>query len=150
MPQSLSAALMHLVFSTKLREPWIFPEIEQELYAYLAEVFKGCKSPSLSIGGDKDHIHVLFSLARTWTIADVVEEVKKRSSKWMKTKDESLKNFHWQGGYGVFSIGESNVPALKRYIANQKDHHKRTSYQDEFRSLLRKYKVSYDERYVWY
>ncbi|HZS48546.1 MAG TPA: IS200/IS605 family transposase [Blastocatellia bacterium] len=149
MPQSLSAALMHLVFSTKLREPWIFPEIEQELYAYLAEVFKGCKSPSLSIGGDKDHIHALFSLARTWTIADVVEEVKKRSSKWMKTKDESLKNFHWQGGYGVFSIGESNVPALKRYIANQKDHHKRTSYQDEFRSLLRKYKVSYDERYVW-
>ena len=149
MPQSLASILVHLIFSTKHREPLIKVEIEPELYAYMATVFRGCDSPMLSIGGDRDHIHSLFVLSRTWTVAEVVEEVKKRSSKWLKTKGRFLHSFQWQSGYGAFSIGQSNVTALKRYIAGQKEHHKRRSFQDEFRSLLKKYHVEYDERFVW-
>lgn len=149
MPQSLSSILIHLVFSTKLREPFISSEIEPELHAYLATVFRECNSPALSIGGDQDHVHTLFALSRVWTTADVVEEVKKRSSKWIKTKGESLRQFQWQGGYGAFSIGQSNVAALKRYIAGQKEHHRHKTFQEEYLSLLKKYNVEYDERYVW-
>jgi len=149
MPQSLASILIHLVFSTKQREPFINPEIEPELHAYLATVFRECGSPALTIGGDRDHIHALFRLSRIWTIADVVEEVKKRSSKWIKTKGRGFGPFHWQAGYGAFSIGQSNVAALKRYIAKQKEHHRRRSFQEEYLELLRKYDVEYDERYVW-
>ena len=98
MPQSLSSILVHLVFSTKHREPWLTPEIEPELHAYMASVFKGCDSPALIINGDKDHVHALFALARTWSVADLVEEVKKRSSKWIKTKGANFGQFYWQGG----------------------------------------------------
>lgn len=93
MPQSLSSILIHLVFSTKHRTPWLTPEIETELHPYLATVFQGCDSPALIINGDCDHIHTLFTLARTWTVAQVVEEVKKRSSKWLKTKGTPLRQF---------------------------------------------------------
>ncbi|HEV7643808.1 MAG TPA: IS200/IS605 family transposase [Pyrinomonadaceae bacterium] len=149
MSQSLSSVLLHLVFSTKHRNPLITPGIEPELYAYLATVFRACGSPVLKIGGDKDHIHALFSLSRTKTIAEVVEEIKKRSSKWIKTKGDEFKNFGWQGGYGIFSVSESNAEAVKQYIASQKEHHARIDFQTEYRELLRKYKVEYDERYVW-
>lgn len=149
MAQSLSSILIHLVFSTKLREPFITPEIEPELHAYLAVVFRECNSPSLLVGGAKDHIHALFALSRTAPVADVVEEVKKSSSKLMKTKGREFRNFQWQAGYGAFSIGQSSVVDLKRYIANQKNHHRRRSFQDEYRALLKKYNVEFDERYVW-
>jgi REP element-mobilizing transposase RayT len=98
MPQSLSSILIHLVFSTKHRERLISAVIEPELNAYLAAVFHECKSPALAIGGHEDHIHALFALSRSATVADVVEEVKKRSSKWIKTKDETLRQFQWQAG----------------------------------------------------
>ncbi len=149
MPQSLSSILIHLVFSTKHREAILKPEIETELYPYLATVFRECKSPSLLINGTADHIHALFALHRTWAVADVVEEVKKRSSKWIKTKDAEFENFAWQAGYGAFSIGQSNVPVVKKYIANQKAHHQKRKFKDEFRGLLGKYEIEYDERYVW-
>jgi REP element-mobilizing transposase RayT len=149
MAQSLASILIHLVFSTKMREPFITPEIEPELHKYLAMIFRECKSPALLVGGDKDHIHALFALARTWAVADLVEEVKTSSSKWIKTKGRAWSQFQWQSGYGAFSIGQSNVAALKRYILNQKEHHRRRSFQDEFRALCRKYEVEYDERYVW-
>lgn len=149
MPQSLSSVLIHLVFSTKNRQAFITPEIETELHPYIATIFRELGSPSLTINSVPDHVHILFSLSRTICIADLVEEVKKRSSKWIKTKGPSFRGFQWQRGYGAFSIGESNVEALRRYIANQKDRHRRQSYQDEFRGLLAKYKLAYDERYVW-
>jgi REP element-mobilizing transposase RayT len=148
-PQSLSSILIHLVFSTKHREPFITTEIEPELHPYLATVFRECGSPAITIGGDKDHIHALFTLSRTWAVADVVEEVKKRSSKWIKTKGSRFSQFQWQAGYGAFSIGQSNVAALKKYIAMQKEHHRRRTFQQEYLDLLRKYNVEYDERYVW-
>jgi REP element-mobilizing transposase RayT len=149
MGQSLASVLVHLIYSTKNREPFLTPEIDPELYAYQAAIFQELGSPALLINGTADHVHALFRLGRTITISDLVEEVKKRSSKWLKTKGPTLAGFHWQAGYGAFSIGESGVPALRKYIAGQKEHHRRTSFQDEFRAFLAKYQIEYDERYVW-
>ena len=119
MPQSLSSILIHLIFSTKNREPYLTPEIDAELYPYLASIFKAMKSPALIINGTSDHLHTLFLLSRVLTIADLVEEVKTESSKWLKTKGRNFRNFHWQSGYGAFSIGQSQAPAVKRYIGRQ-------------------------------
>jgi len=149
MPHSRSSILIHLVFSTKLREPFITPAIETELQKYMASVFRALNLPSLAIDGTEDHVHILFSLGRVIKIADLVEEVKTDSSKWIKTKGSEFKNFHWQRGYGAFSIGQSNIASLKRYILGQKRHHQRVTFQDEYRKFLAAYGVAYDERYVW-
>ena len=149
MPQSLSSILIHLIFSTKNREPFISEVIEKELHPYMAKIFRELKSPSLTIGGTDDHVHILFSLGRTITIADIVEEVKTESSKWIKTKGQEFENFYWQRGYGAFSIGQSQVTTLKRYIARQRIHHQRVTFQDEYRKFLKSYGIDYDERYVW-
>jgi putative transposase len=123
MAQSLSSILIHLIFSTKNREPLITPAIETELHPYMAKIFRELKSPSLTINGTSEHLHILFSLGRVIKVAELVEEVKTESSKWIKTKGSEFRNFHWQRGYGAFSIGQSNVTTLKRYIRNQKQHH---------------------------
>ena len=149
MPQSLSSILIHLIFSTKNREPFLSPEIDAELYPYVATIFKAMKSPALIINGTSDHVHTLFSLSRVLTIAELVEEVKTESSKWIKRKGLTFRNFHWQSGYGAFSIGQSQVPTVKRYIRRQKEHHRRVTFQDEYRKFLKVYEVEYDERYVW-
>jgi len=149
MAQSLSSILIHLIFSTKNREPFITPIIETELHPYIATIFRELKSPSLTINGTSDHLHIIFSLGRVITVADIVEEAKTGSSKWIKTKGREFRNFHWQKGYGAFSIGQSNVMALKRYILGQKAHHRRLTFQDEYREFLKLYEVDYDERYVW-
>ena len=149
MPQSLPSILIHLVFSTKNREPFINTAVERELHRYLAKIFRTLKSPSLAIDGTTDHVHALFSLSRVIKIADLVEEVKTESSKWIKTKGPEFRNFHWQKGYGGFSIGQSQVEAVKRYIHGQKGHHRRVTFQDEYRKFLKVYGISYDERYVW-
>jgi putative transposase len=149
MPQSLASVLIHLVFSTKHRHPFLRPEIEPELHPYMATVFRGLDCPTLTLNGTEDHIHVLFRLGRKISIAEVVEEIKTSSSKWIKTKGAEYKGFHWQNGYGAFSIGQSGVEELKKYIANQKEHHRKVTFQDEFRAFLAKYGIEYDERYVW-
>jgi putative transposase len=149
MPQSLSSILIHLVFSTKNREPFITPTIETELHPYMAKIFRELKSPSLAISGTNDHLHILFSLGRVIKVADLVEEVKAGSSKWIKTKGREFRNFHWQRGYGAFSIGQSNVTALRRYIRGQKKHHRHLTFQEEFRKFLKRYQIDYDERYLW-
>ena len=115
----------------------------------MATIFRDHDSPSLIIGGTADHIHALFVLGRTIAIADLVEEVRTGSSKWLKTKGGEFRNFHWQRGYGAFSIGQSNVAELKRYIRNQKQHHRRVTFQDEYRKFLKRYEIGSDERYVW-
>lgn len=149
MPQSLSSIYIHLVFSTKNRQPYINDRIEPELYSYIGGIFRNKGCPVLIIGGDKDHVHALSFLSRTSTVAELVEKVKSYSSKWIKEQGNEFKNFQWQSGYGVFSIGRSGVDNVTRYIANQKLHHRGSSYQDEFRSLCRKYELDIDERYVW-
>jgi REP element-mobilizing transposase RayT len=150
MPQSLSHLFVHIIFSTKYRQPFITDSIEGELYAYIAKIlYDECYSPAVIIGGDKDHIHILLALSRVWSIAKIVELIKKRSSKWMKTKGRDLSGFQWQTGYGCFSVSKSSVPAVKRYIENQKEHHRKQTFKDEFIQFLDKHGLEYDERYVW-
>ena len=148
MPQSLSKVLIHMIFSTKNRIRLIEPEIQPRLHAYIIGILDNLKSPSLQTGGVEDHIHILFCLGRTISQADLVEEVKKSSSKWMKAEC-GVNEFSWQAGYGAFSVGESHTDAVINYIRNQKEHHRKLTFQDEFRKFLEKYKVGYDERYVW-
>src|SRR5437763_15533126 len=113
MPQSLSSILIHLIFSTKNREAFITEEIEKELHPHMATIFRGMKSPSLTIGGTTDHVHVLFSLSRVIKIADLVEQVKTDSTTWIKKKAAEIRNFHWQRGTGAFSIRQSQLSSLK-------------------------------------
>jgi REP element-mobilizing transposase RayT len=149
MAQSLSNVLLHIVFSTKNRHPWIDVDIEEELFKYIAGTCRKLGCPSHKIGGADDHIHIACSLSRTMAISQLLEEVKTGSSKWIKTKADQYIDFAWQNGYGAFSIGQSQLPDLKNYVGNQREHHRRLSFQDEFRQILAKYDVEYDERYVW-
>ena len=103
----------------------------------------------IKIGGYTDHVHILCMLSKKIALMKLLEEVKSHSSKWMKTKDESLKNFYWQDGYGAFSVNPSEVDVVKAYIENQKEHHKKITFQDEYRALLKEHNIEYDERYIW-
>lgn len=149
MPQSFSSILVHLVFSTKKREPWICAPIELQLHAYGTTVLKNAGCPALAMNGMADHLHTLFRLPRTKTVAEVVEELKSSTSRWIKTKGPSFQSFHWQNGYGAFSVSQSNVQNVIDYIRNQQDHHQGISFQDELRALLRKHEIAIDERYAW-
>jgi REP element-mobilizing transposase RayT len=149
MPQSLSRVLVHLVFSTKNREPTLVPAIRQELHPYLAGTLDHIDCPSLQVGGVEDHVHLLFGLSRTRTIASVVETVKTSSSKWLKTKDARLSAFHWQSGYGAFSVSQSEADKVVAYIRNQPRHHQKMTFQDEYRRFMELHRVEFDERYVW-
>ncbi len=149
MPQSFSDVLIHLIFSTKNRYRFITPAVESELYAYICGIARELGCPILKIGGDSDYVHILFKLSRTETIAHFVEMVKKRSSKWIKSKGDSFKAFRWQAGYGAFSMGQKNVEHLIQYIEGQKTHHKTITFQEEYRRFLKAYGLDYDERYVW-
>ncbi|MBI3830967.1 MAG: IS200/IS605 family transposase [Planctomycetes bacterium] len=149
MPQSLASIYLHIIFGTKNRQPHIDPAIEPRLHAYLGGIFRDHGSPALSVGGMADHVHVLCSLCKTIAVADLVEEVKKSSSKWIKTQGPEFRFFHWQKGYAAFSIGKSGERGVRAYIARQKEHHRKKTFQDELREFLRKYEVEFDERYVW-
>lgn len=150
MPQSLVKNLIHLVYSTKERRRWIPTDVQERLWAYQAGIFANLQSPALIIGGFDDHVHALFSLSKNYALKHVVEEVKKSSSKWMKTNDGTGNAlFTWQAGYAGFSVSQSNIPAVKEYIANQAEHHHRMTFQEELRLLFQKHEVEFDERYVW-
>lgn len=149
MAQSLASILIHIIFSTKRRRPFIQSEIINDLHRYIAGITKAYGSHALEIGGVEDHVHLLISLPRTLSLSKLVEEIKKGSSKWIKTKGEIYKDFGWQNGYGAFSIGQSNFAALKNYIQNQRAHQQKVSFQDEYRSFLKKYELAFDEKYVW-
>lgn len=150
MAQSLARVLAHLVFSTKHRRRFLRDrQIREELYAYTATIFREMDSPALTINGTDDHIHILFSLSRTHSIANVVETIKKKPSKWIKTKGHEYAEFRWQAGHGIFSVSQSKVEELKRYIARQEEHHKTLTFKEEFRALWRMHGIDFDERYVW-
>jgi len=148
MPQSLAKVLLHIVFSTKNRKPRILGALQPQLHAYLAGACRALGSEALRVGGTEDHVHIACTLPRTLTVSQLLEEIKKSSSKWMKNQDEANADFSWQTGYGAFSLGKSQLPALIRYIDRQPEHHRVRSFDDELRELLRKYDVAYDERYL--
>ena len=149
MAQSLAKIVVHLIFSTKNRRPLILPEVREELEGYLVGILGNLDSPSLLIKSVADHVHVLFTLSRKRTLAEIVEELKKNSSKWVKTKGDGLEDFYWQSGYGAFSVSESMIEDVKRYIAGQDTHHRTVTFQEELRAFLERHGVDYDERYVW-
>lgn len=150
MPQSLSQIYLHLAFSTKDRRPFLRDKDQREqLHAYLAGACKNQRCPSLIVGGVEDHVHVLCRLSRNLSVADLVRELKRESSKWAKGLSSQLSGYSWQHGYGAFSVSPSHVSALKKYIAEQEQHHRRESFQDEFRRICGKYGIQIDERYVW-
>ena len=148
MSQSFSKIYCHIVFHTKNNIKFIREDIEDELYAYLGGVLRNCKSISFQIGGTSDHIHILCTLPRTMAPADLAEELKKSTSKWMKTKGSNYRDFYWQEGYGAFSVGWSQVDTVKSYIRDQKVHHSRVSFIDEYKKLLEENGIVYDERYL--
>jgi putative transposase len=149
MAQSLSNVLLHIVFSTKNRRLWIDRQIENDLFKYIGGTCNNLGCQSHGVGGADDHIHIACSLSRTLTISKLVEEIKVGSSKWMKTLGDQYAEFSWQNGYGAFSIGQSQLDDLRRYIATQREHHQRLTFQEEFRALLVRYHIDFDERYVW-
>jgi putative transposase len=149
MASTLTKILLHIVFSTKHREALILPEVESDLYAYIGGICRRMESPLLAMGGTADHVHMMISLGKTVALSNLMMEMKRDSSKWMKEQDAALGAFGWQDGYFGFSIGESGADALRAYIANQKEHHKGVDFKEEVRALLRKYGMEWDERYVW-
>ena len=150
MPQSLSKILIHSVYSTKDRRPFLRDkDLREELHNYIGGILNRLDCQTIIVGGVEDHVHLLCALSRTCQASDMIKEVKRGSSLWLKTKGPNLHDFAWQNGYGVFSIGFSQIEAVRSYIARQEYHHRKISFQDEFRELLRRYEIDFDEKYVW-
>ncbi len=150
MPQSLAQIYLHIVYSTKNRRPFLQDKaLRDELHKYLGGTCNNLDCPVLRVGGVADHVHILCRFGRTITVADLLKELKRDSSQWVKTKGPDLPDFYWQNGYGAFSVSPGHVEPLREYIAHQEEHHRAETFQDEFRRLLTKYGLQWDERYVW-
>jgi REP element-mobilizing transposase RayT len=149
MPQSLSYLLVHLIFSTKDRNPLLGPSIRSDVHAYLASTIRNWDCECYRVGGVADHVHLAIRLSRTKSVAELVEEIKTSSSRWIKTRDSNLANFSWQRGYGIFSVGPTDLELLCQYIDTQETHHQKKTFQEEYVMFLKKYGIEYDERYVW-
>jgi len=149
MAQTLFSCYIHIAFSTKNRFNFIQPEIEDELYAYIGGIIRNYKGVLLQAGGTSNHIHLLTSLNKNYLIPELIGDTKRESSSWIKTKSKMLSKFGWQDGYSAFSVGYTQIPTVKTYIANQKAHHQKELYEDEMRGFYRKYNIEFDERYVW-
>ena len=149
MPQSLSKIYIHAVFSTKIREPLLADAWRDELFQVIGGTANEAGCQSFLVGGMPDHVHLLFLLGRTVTIADALGRIKSNSSAWVNQSRGVTMPFHWQAGYASFSVSQSNVDAVREYIRQQPEHHAVRSFQDELREWLRRYEMEWDERYVW-
>jgi putative transposase len=149
MPQSLARLNIHLIFSTKHREHLLHDRVRHSLHSYMATVLRNFACRAILINSVEDHIHLLFELGRTVAVSSAVQEVKTASSKWIKTQGTELAQFAWQGGYGAFAVSQSNVVGVRKYIENQREHHRVESFQQEYRTFLEIHGVEYDEKYVW-
>ena len=149
MPQSLSQVIVHIVFSTKDRQEWLDAAISSRMHAYLATVCRDHDCQAYRVGGAVDHVHLAVRLGRTISQADLIETIKTSSSAWIKKQGKAYRSFFWQRGYGAFSVGFSQLDNLIHYIDTQEEHHRTKTFQEEYRELLRKYHVEFDERYVW-
>jgi REP element-mobilizing transposase RayT len=150
MSQSLAKILVHTVFSTKSRQPFLGDSgLRQELHSYLCGILTKHYCQPIIVGGVEDHVHLLCALSRTCPAAEMVKELKRGSSLWLKTRKPGLQEFAWQNGYGIFSVAFSQIDLVREYITGQEEHHRKISFQDEFRQLLRRYEIEFDERDVW-
>ena len=150
MAQSLARLWTHLIFSTKDRYPFLTDAgVRADMHGYLATVLRTHDCQTLIVGGCDDHVHALFSLSRNYSIANIVKEIKRTSSAWVKTIDRRYSKFRWQAGYGAFSVSQSHLEQVQLYIERQEQHHRRKTFQEEFRAFLKRYQVEYDDRYVW-
>src|SRR5690554_5203875 len=149
MAQSLSKIYVHIVFHTKYSQSLIRPEIEPELFAYMGAIIKANDSVPVKINGVENHVHILAIQSKNIALSKLLEEIKRNSSRWIKTKGKEYKDFKWQGGYGAFSVSNRRVKSVVKYIENQKEHHKKVSFKEEYIKLLDEHGVEYDERYLW-
>jgi putative transposase len=149
MSQSLSDIILHIVFSTKNRQPWIQLSIEEELYRYICGVCRNLSCPIIKINGVEDHIHILLQLGRTRSLSELVSEIKSSSSRWIKTKGATYSDFAWQGGYGVFSVSRPNLDGAMNYLSSQKEHHKTVTFKEELLAMLQRAQIAFDEKHLW-
>ncbi|GHT24876.1 hypothetical protein AGMMS4957_18680 [Bacteroidia bacterium] len=149
MAQSLSKVYVHITFSTKNRYPFIDNQIKKELWTYIGGVCKALEYNPVRVGGHSEHVHICCLLSKKITQIKLLEEVKKESSKWIKTKGKAYEKFYWQDGYGIFSVNSSEIETVVKYIDNQEEHHQKRTFQEELLAFLKKYNVEYDERYLW-
>ena len=149
MAQSLSKVLLHIIFSTKNREPWLDSNVRPRMHAYLATICRDAGADFVRVGGVSDHVHIMTTLARTLSQAQLIEEIKKASSKWVKALDARYRGFFWQRGYAAFSVSPSQLDSVLEHVNKQQEHHRTRTFQEEYRELLRKHGVDFDERFVW-
>ncbi len=149
MAQSLSKVYVHITFSTKGRLSLIKEEIKNSLFEYIGGICKGLECNPVKVGGYSNHIHILCTLSRKITQMKLLEEIKKQSSKWIKTKGKEYSKFYWQNGYGIFSVNPSEIDVVIRYIENQETHHQKISFKDEYKAFLKKYNVDFKEEFLW-
>ncbi|HEY4256769.1 MAG TPA: IS200/IS605 family transposase, partial [Candidatus Udaeobacter sp.] len=145
----LSKVILHIVFSTKNREPWLDSDVRPRMHAYVATICRDLGADFVHVGGVADHVHILTTLPRTASPAQLIEQIKKASSKWIKTLDSGYRGFFWQRGYGAFSVSPSQLDAVLQYVDSQQEHHHTRTFQEEYRELLRTHGIDFDERYVW-
>ena len=139
----------HIIFSTKNREPWLVPDIAQRIWAFIGGIARAHNMTALQVGGVEDHIHALVTAPTTIAPAQIAQFLKGESSKWIHEEFASLRNFGWQDGYGGFTVSKSNAPYVVSYIQNQREHHRKKTFQEEYLEFLHKNGIDYDERYVW-
>lgn len=149
MPQSLAKIYVHLIFSTKNRERLLPDDLRPALHAYLGGILRDLGGTAVEINSEPDHVHLLFLASRTETLSDVVRQLKTGSNLWLQEQRPEFHNFHWQNGYGAFSVSQSGVEDVRDYIRRQREHHRVMTFQDEYRKFLGKHGIEFDERYVW-
>ena len=149
MPQSLSKIYLHIVFHIKTTSPQIDEAHLERVHSYIGQLVNSTGCSVIRVGGIGDHVHVLCLLSRNETVSHLVEEIKRNSSRWIKTLGQEYECFAWQGGYAVFSVSESLINKTIEYVINQKEHHKKLSFKEEYIQILKLYNIDYDERYVF-
>ncbi|MCU1267434.1 MAG: Transposase-like protein [Acidobacteria bacterium] len=149
MANTYSSLHYHLIFSTKNRQSWIVPDIEQRIWAFLGGIARTHMMTALQVGGVEDHIHALVTAPPTIAPFQIAQFLKGESSKWIHQEFAAMRHFGWQDGYGAFSVSKSNIPDVIRYIQNQREHHRTRTFQEEYINFLNKSGIEFDERYLW-
>lgn len=149
MPQTFASLFVHVVFSTKGREPFLEAELRPRVFPYMGGIVRELGAVPLAINGPGDHVHALVTVPTTLAVADLMRVLKTNSSRWVHEQWPERRAFAWQNGYGAFSVSKSNVDEVVRYMETQEEHHRHVSFQDEFRAFLRRHGIAFDERYVW-